>query len=391
MSYFASRQGTSLFWAFVLAVAAFVPALALDIDLSGEPTFGPDNAPVVIVMFYDFQCGHCKKTAPVILDVLKQYGDLVKLVAVNVPAPGNAYAEPAAEVALTAHDQGKFWDAFRLLFENQSRLSPDYFRSLGKELELADGTVERNLEQHAHRHIIKRDFYQALYLGVSATPTVFINDAKIVGYHEADVFRYHINAELKRKGIESPVGPVAEPLQTKPGKEVPKDLIYAVKPMPATDSTLRVGVGDPAPDFTLPTISGGKITLSEYIGKKNVVLSFVPAAWTPVCSAQWPEYNENKDVFDKANAVLIGITADNVPSLYSWCSTMGDLWFPVASDFFPHGEAASKYGVLRSTGETERALFVIDDKGIIRYVDVHDINTKPDFEILKRELEKLGS
>ena len=69
---------------------------------------------------------------------------------------------------------------------------------------------------------------------------------------------------------------------------------------------------------------------------------------------------------------------------------MGGVWFPVLSDFWPHGEVARKYGVLRSTGVAERALFVIDRQGIIRYIDVHDINERPKMETLMAELDKLN-
>ena len=68
---------------------------------------------------------------------------------------------------------------------------------------------------------------------------------------------------------------------------------------------------------------------------------------------------------------------------------MGKLWFPVLSDFYPHGRVAKAYGVLRSDGTTERALFVIDKKGVIRYIDVHDINKRPPLEKLVKEIEKL--
>ena len=67
-----------------------------------------------------------------------------------------------------------------------------------------------------------------------------------------------------------------------------KDNIYNPGKLKATDSVLKVRVGDRAPDFTLPAVSGGEISLDRYRGKKNVVISFVPAAWTPVCSDQWP-------------------------------------------------------------------------------------------------------
>ncbi len=169
-----------------------------------------------------------------------------------------------------------------------------------------------------------------------------------------------------------------------------KGKIYSTGTLKPTDSVVKLKVGDRAPDFSLPAVSGEKISLNQYRGKKNIVISFVPAAWTPVCSDQWPGYNIIKNIFEKNDAILIGITVDNIPTLYAWTSEMGDLWFPVLSDFWPHGAVATKYGVLRSDGVSERALFVIDKKGIIRYIDVHDINQRPHLEVLVKELEKLG-
>ncbi|MEW6002636.1 MAG: peroxiredoxin [Nitrospirota bacterium] len=168
-----------------------------------------------------------------------------------------------------------------------------------------------------------------------------------------------------------------------------KDYIYQPGTLKPVDSIPKLKVGDKAPDFILPSLSGEKISLSSYLGKKNVVISFVPAAWTPVCSDQWPGYNIAKEIFDKYDAILLGITVDNIPTLYAWTRQMGNLWFSVLSDFWPHGEVAAKYGVLRSNGVSERALFVIDKKGIIRYIDVHDINDRPHLEVIVKELEKL--
>jgi len=168
-----------------------------------------------------------------------------------------------------------------------------------------------------------------------------------------------------------------------------KGNIYQLGTLKPIDSVLKVKVGQPAPDFTLPSVSGEKVSLSQYRGKKNVVLSFVPAAWTPVCSDQWPGYNIAKDIFTQNDAILLGITVDNIPTLFAWTNQMGQLWFPVLSDFWPHGGVAKKYGVLRSNGVSERALFVIDKNGIIRYIDVHDINKRPPLENLAAALEKL--
>jgi peroxiredoxin (alkyl hydroperoxide reductase subunit C) len=170
-----------------------------------------------------------------------------------------------------------------------------------------------------------------------------------------------------------------------------KENIYKVGTLKPIDSVPKLKVGDRAPNFTLPAVSGEKVSLSQYRGKKNVVLSFVPAAWTPVCSDQWPGYNIVKDIFDQNDAILLGITVDNIPTLFAWTNQMGKLWFPVLSDFWPHGAVAKRYGVLRSNGVSERALFIIDKKGVIRYIDVHDINKRPPLEDLVNALQKLNN
>ena len=174
------------------------------------------------------------------------------------------------------------------------------------------------------------------------------------------------------------------------GAQTLKDSIYDPGVLKPIDSTLKVKKGQTAPDFTLPAITGEKVRLSQYRGKKNVMLSFVPAAFTPVCSDQWPGYNMARGLFEQHDAIVLGITVDSVPTLYAWTRQMGaDLWFPVLSDFWPHGAVASKYGLLRSDGVSERALIFIDKKGIIRDILVTDINQRPDLESCAIALEKL--
>lgn len=171
--------------------------------------------------------------------------------------------------------------------------------------------------------------------------------------------------------------------------DVYKNNIYNPGVLKPTDSTLKVKVGDAAPDFTMPSLHHGTVTLSQFREKKNVVFSFIPAAWTPVCSDQWPGYNIAQPIFDRYDAILLGISVDNIPTLFAWTNQMGKLWFPVLSDFYPHGALAKKLGILRSDGVTERAIFIIDKRGTIRYIDVHDINRRPPLEDIVRELEKL--
>ncbi len=166
--------------------------------------------------------------------------------------------------------------------------------------------------------------------------------------------------------------------------------IYDPGPLKPVDSVLKVRTGDKAPDFSLTAITGQDIRLSSFMGKKNVMLTFIPAAWTPVCSDQWPGYNIARDLFEQYDTVLIGISVDSLPTLFAWTREMGGLWFDVASDFWPHGRVSDTYGVLRSNGTAERAIFLIDKKGIIQFIHVGDINIRPDLGMLVREMKKLN-
>ncbi len=186
------------------------------------------------------------------------------------------------------------------------------------------------------------------------------------------------------------LGMTGVPLGLMGGVLGPGGGLYEVGTLPPIDSTPKLKVGEKAPDFSLPAVSGGRISLGDYRGKKHVVISFIPAAWTPICSDQWPGYNIIQEVFERQGAVLLGIAVDNIPTLYAWTSLMGELWFPVLSDFWPHGEVAARYGVLRSTGVAERAIFIIDREGLLRYIDVHDINHRPPLEDIVRELKRLN-
>jgi peroxiredoxin (alkyl hydroperoxide reductase subunit C) len=180
------------------------------------------------------------------------------------------------------------------------------------------------------------------------------------------------------------------PLAALAASDAFKGNIYNPGKLKPIDSITTLKAGDLAPGFDLPSVSGGRVKLSDFKGKKNVVISFIPAAWTPVCSDQWPGYSIVKDIFDEYDATLLGISVDNVPTLYAWTNQMGKLWFPVLSDFWPHGAVARSYGVLRTNGTSERAIFIINKKGIITYIDVHDINTRPALEDIVKGLEKTG-
>lgn len=173
-----------------------------------------------------------------------------------------------------------------------------------------------------------------------------------------------------------------------------KDMVLDPGPLKPVDSALTVRPGQRAPGFSLPGVilgQGGKrsVRLADYRGRKNVMLSFVPAAFTPVCSDQWPGYNLAQSLFDEYDTVVLGITVDNLPSLYAWAVEMRGLWFPVLSDFNPHGAVARRYGVLRSDGTADRAIVLIDKAGVVRFAQIFNINLRPDLELIIKELHKI--
>lgn len=127
-------------------------------------------------------------------------------------------------------------------------------------------------------------------------------------------------------------------------------------------------VGDVAPDFTLPSTTGKQVTLSEFRGKKNVVLAFYPAAFTGGCTKEMTSYGANLAKFEDMDTQVFGISTDNTPSQRVFAEQIGAK-FPMLSDFL-HRKVSKDYGVLmESRGLANRATFVIDKEGKIAYIE----------------------
>lgn len=146
--------------------------------------------------------------------------------------------------------------------------------------------------------------------------------------------------------------------------------------------------GTPAPDFTLHVTPDQTLSLSELRGRP-VILAFYPADWSPVCGDQMALYNEILPEFQKFGAEMIGLSVDGV-----WChrafSENRHLHFPLLADFEPKGAVAQAYGVYRSAdGNSERALFVIDKDGIIRWSYLSPISINPGADGILQALEDL--
>jgi len=149
-------------------------------------------------------------------------------------------------------------------------------------------------------------------------------------------------------------------------------------------SDLPIQVGDMAPDFELNAAGDKNIRLSDFQGKKNVILSFHPLAWTGICAAQMKDLQEEIRTLNENETVALGISVDSVPSKQAWAETLSIKDVLLLSDFEPKGDVAKKYGIYRKEGFSERAVFVVNKKGIVEYARIYPISQKPELdEVLK--------
>lgn len=150
--------------------------------------------------------------------------------------------------------------------------------------------------------------------------------------------------------------------------------------------------GDDAPDFELRSHRGGTVKLSDYRGRKNVVIAFHPLAFTPVCATQMQRYESDRARLERADAVVLGISIDAQPAKTAWAQSLGTITFDLLSDFHPHGEIAQKYGVFRpKEGFSERAIFIVDKNDKIAWAKVYEIPEQPGNEELFNALTQLES
>ncbi len=151
--------------------------------------------------------------------------------------------------------------------------------------------------------------------------------------------------------------------------------------------TKTLKVGDVAPDFTLKTADQEDWHLKDFHGKKNVVLAFVPFAFSSVCSTQLPSYEASLESLRDFNTEIVSISMDSTYTLDAWAKSI-HISFPMLSDFYPQGNVVDAYGVRHPAGMPDRAVFVVDKEGIIRYIEVlHSPDDMPDnkdlFEALR--------
>jgi peroxiredoxin len=151
-----------------------------------------------------------------------------------------------------------------------------------------------------------------------------------------------------------------------------------------------LAAGAAAPEFQLNSTPDQKVKLSDFRGKP-VILAFYPAVWSPVCGDQMSLYNQILDEFRRYGAQMLGISVDG-----AWChrafAEARKLHFPLLADFEPKGDVARAFGVYRpEDGTSERALFVIDSEGVVRWSYVSPLGVNPGADGILDALERLGA
>lgn len=159
---------------------------------------------------------------------------------------------------------------------------------------------------------------------------------------------------------------------------------------------MSIQVGVQAPDFELPSSElengrpGKKIKLSDYRGKKNVVLVFYPLDFSPVCTSENECLREDYSEFDTAGAQVLGVSVDSVWTHLAFAKQMG-LKYPLLADFHPRGEVAKKYGLYaEDKGTTARATVIVDRGGKVVWVKEQERTQARDNTVILEELAKLA-
>ena len=170
----------------------------LDIDTAGSPTKGPEQAPLTMVIFTDFQCPYCIKLVPLLDQVMEKYQGKIKLAFKNMPLQFHEMAEPSARAALAAHEQGKFWEFHDRLF-TAPQLRPEVLTEIATSLSLDMARFNADMQSPVIRQKLNKDMLDAQKAGVTGTPTIFINGRKLK-QRSLEGFQSIIDEELKKAG-----------------------------------------------------------------------------------------------------------------------------------------------------------------------------------------------
>jgi peroxiredoxin len=153
-------------------------------------------------------------------------------------------------------------------------------------------------------------------------------------------------------------------------------------------TTKVVDVGTKVRNFSLQDHNQQTFQLTDYKGQ-NILLSFHPLAWTPVCAMQMQFLEKNNENFKKLNTVAVGISVDSVPSKTAWAKSLNISKTRLLADFWPHGKIAKDLGILRDEGFSERANIIVDKNGRIAFKKIYPIVELPDLNEINEQLKLL--
>jgi len=175
------------------------------VESAGHPWTGGKDAPVTIVEFSDFQCPFCRAAEASVKTIKEKYGDKIRLVYLDFPLGMHAHALDAARAGRCAGEQGKFWEFHDAMFANQSKLAPADLKAQAKQLGLDTKAFDTCFDANKYDVPIHKDMSQGTSLGVTATPTFFINGREVLGAQPPERFEEVIDEELaQQKGAPKP-------------------------------------------------------------------------------------------------------------------------------------------------------------------------------------------
>jgi len=161
-----------------------------------RPSQGPENAPIEIVEFSDFQCPYCEAAFPTVKTVLSTYGDRIHFVYRHFPLNIHPQARPAAEAAQCAAEQGKFWPFHDALFGDQSKLGDSDLKATAARLGMNSARFDQCVDSHKYRGDVDADLRAGEEAGVNGTPAFYINGRLLSGAQPLDTFKQVIDEEL---------------------------------------------------------------------------------------------------------------------------------------------------------------------------------------------------
>ncbi|RPH57116.1 MAG: DsbA family protein [Chloroflexi bacterium] len=198
--------GLGLGWAIWGRAAAAKPAVNIpeevrryDVPVDNAPALGPADAPITIVEFSDYQCPYCQKWYDEVLTrLLKDYENKIRFVYRDFPLPPSIHpeAQPAAEAAHCAGEQGAYWQFHNAIFSNKYMLSAQAYQKYAEELGLDLDAFNTCISDHRYKSVVEDNVNVAFSVEVGSTPTFFINGMKVVGAQPYAVFQQIIDKEL---------------------------------------------------------------------------------------------------------------------------------------------------------------------------------------------------